>query len=631
VIYTSKSTLIADGVDKATIHVELRDKSGHSIAGRKVWLSSDPAGYKLTDANGKAEFTVSHTELGTVSYYVNVATSNGLNIILLGIEDILYVPGELSVEQSSIEASLYSVKSDGSESSVITVTLRDNNRHPIDQRLIRLEADGGHSEIDEINAWTDAQGKARFEVANRYLETVLYTAYDDETDAVLGSVSITYIKGDANSAQSTIEADRTEVKANGEKVTITVTLRDAGGNPLEGREVELMFVQGATRPYQDSYSVVTDESGQAFFQVWTTVIGPVRYAAYADGVQIDGYVDLNFVVDDYDPEASYISASPSYVEADGVKITELIVHVNDASGNPIDGREVRIRALNGHSWYGNWLGMDTETTSRGQGAYFTARNFFVEDVTYEAYDVITDELIGTVVVHFVPGEMDMSKSVVESTSTHITANGSDASTIRVTLRDKSNHPIPDREVVLQMLSDSIGMQEITAVTDAKGEAVFMVAHTVAETVQVTPMVDYWMIFDTVTVHFVPGELDFTKSSMTVSAYEVYANDTDEVGITVKLVDANENGLEGRKVLLHASDPNVIRVIAENNGLTDSQGMVTFTVTGNWASTVEFTRQALSSSRSMSHSKLAILIRIPLSSCHTAPGSLQLRTQPSRCD
>ena len=94
-------------------------------------------------------------------------------------------------------------------------------------------------------------------------------------------------------------------------------------------------------------------------------------------------------------------------------------------------------------------------------------------------------------------------STVTAVPSTVTANGSAASTITVTLKDSAGNNISGKTVTLSQGAGSSAITPVNAVTDANGKAVFTVRNTAAETVTYTAAVseDNVTVTQTATVTF----------------------------------------------------------------------------------------------------------------------------------
>ena len=192
-ITASPTTIAANGTTPSAITVTLRDAEGNTVSGKTVTLSQgtgnsviSPAS-AVTNTNGRAVFTVSNTVVETVTYTADVAEDN---VTLIQTATVTFtsgipVPGITSADNSTVTASPAAIAANGTTSSAITVTLRDDEGNTLSGKTVTLSQGAGSSAITPVNAVTDANGKAVFTVRNTAAETVTYTAAVSEDNVTV--------------------------------------------------------------------------------------------------------------------------------------------------------------------------------------------------------------------------------------------------------------------------------------------------------------------------------------------------------------------------------------------------------------------------------------------------------------
>lgn len=169
---------------------------------------------------------------------------------------------------------------------------------------------------------------------------------------------------------------------------IVVTLSDAAGHTVSGRNVELA-ADSANAVITPGGAVATDANGQGVFRVTTLAPATIRFTATdtSDGIVLQDEPQLMFGV----PPASAggIAAFPATVAANGVSSTTITVTLQDTLGRVTPGKLVRVSQAGGHSIIN---GPDPSVTDAVGRIEFTATNLVNETVTYTAVDVTDGEL-----------------------------------------------------------------------------------------------------------------------------------------------------------------------------------------------------------------------------------------------
>jgi hypothetical protein len=174
------------------------------------------------------------------------------------------------------------------------------------------------------------------------------------TNATSSSFTIT---GGLTSASSSVVASPSSVFANGSDTsTVTVTLTDAGGNPLAGKNVTLASSRGATDTITGS-PATTDALGVATFTVVSSTVGAPTFTAdcTTDSVVLSTTPAVTFQSALADAAQSTWSIHPVTVAADGSSTATVNVTVKNSGGTALAGKSVTLASSRG--------GSDTITTS----------------------------------------------------------------------------------------------------------------------------------------------------------------------------------------------------------------------------------------------------------------------------
>ncbi|MCF7731375.1 MAG: Ig-like domain-containing protein [Akkermansiaceae bacterium] len=150
-------------------------------------------------------------------------------------------------------------------------------------------------------------------------------------------------------SRSTVAANPAALASDGvTAATITVTLRDASGNPASGKTVTLVSSRGAV----DTIEAAPGDSGKngvVTFPVKSTMAGAAVFSArnVTDHMVITPTAIVTFVPGPPHPGNSAVLASPSLVPADGTTAATVSVTLQDASGNPVSGKAVTLVSSRG--------------------------------------------------------------------------------------------------------------------------------------------------------------------------------------------------------------------------------------------------------------------------------------------
>jgi hypothetical protein len=186
----------------------------------------------------------------------------------------------VSASNSSVVAAPATVPADGSTSSTITVTVRDQaaDPQPIPGRTVTLSQGSGHSTMTTVSGTTNSSGVATFTVTDSTAESVTYTATAGGV-IITSTAAVTFGNLAVSPTDSTVVASSlTADTGSSGGTTVTVTLLTAGGTQLvAGKSVTLSGTGSAV--VSPSTSVVTDANGRATFTVTDLTVETVQFSA----------------------------------------------------------------------------------------------------------------------------------------------------------------------------------------------------------------------------------------------------------------------------------------------------------------------------------------------------------------
>ena len=304
----SPTAVAADGVSTSTITVTLTDSLGVPVPGKDVTLANTagpqqasiiPLTAVTTNATGQASFTVSSNAPGT-EVFTATNTTDALEVTQTA--SVTFV-SSADADQSMVVASPIFVDANGTSTATVTVTLKSAEGVPVGGKNVTLAGSPANSVITPASQTSDGSGVATFTVSSTTSGTKVFTA-TDTTDAVVvtQTASVNFV-GPADAGLSTVVASPSSVVANGTTTsTITVSLKDANGFPVSGKNVTLAGSpdNAVIAPLT---AVTTNASGLATFTVCSGTIGTVVFTATATegNLAITDTASVDFV----DPAVPY--------------------------------------------------------------------------------------------------------------------------------------------------------------------------------------------------------------------------------------------------------------------------------------------------------------------------------------
>ena len=477
---------------------------------------------------------------------------------------------------STVVASPTTVTADGTSTSTITVTLLDDNDAPVVGDDVTLDQGEGNSTVSAPSGASGTDGTVTFTVLDAVAEDVTYTATDtSETVPLTATASVNFTAGRANAARSTVSAAPTTVSANGTShSTITVTLRDANGNPVAG---DIVFVdQGAGNSNISAASGPSGANGVVTFTATDTKAEVVTYRAVDSSapILIQASAGVDFTLDPASAGTSTVTASPTTVTANGTSISTVTVTLRDVDGNPVAGDTVALGAGSGSSA----VSAPSGPSSAAGIVTFTVTDTVSQNVTYTGTDSkVAVVITQTAAVTFTPGPASAGTSTVTSSPTTVTANGTSTSTITVTLRDAHSNPVAGDNVALVAGAGSSTVSTPSGPSSATGVVTFTVTDVAAQdvTYTATDTTVPATITQTAAVTFIAGPANAATSTVTANPTTVTADGTSTSTVTVTLLDAHGNPVEGDSVTLISNGGS--STISPSSDPSAAGGTVTFTV------------------------------------------------------
>jgi Concanavalin A-like lectin/glucanases superfamily/Bacterial Ig-like domain (group 1)/IPT/TIG domain/Fibronectin type III domain len=228
----------------------------------------------------------------------------------------------------------------GVETVTITVTARAADGSLLAGRTVTLTPSGANNTVVQPGP-TDAVGVASGTLATNLVETKTITVV--VAGVTLAQQPMVDFVAVPSAAQSSLTLSPARVEADGvSTTTVTVTVRDAGGNPLSGRPVTLVTggngnVYGQPGP--------TDVNGVTTGTLASAEAGTKNVVAVVQGTTVAQQQMVTWVA--VDASTSSVSLSPTSLPADGASASVITVTVLANDGLPLVGKQVTLAVSGG--------------------------------------------------------------------------------------------------------------------------------------------------------------------------------------------------------------------------------------------------------------------------------------------
>ncbi len=560
--------------ETATITITVTDKNNVGVKDATVAVSTtigvitQPA---ATDTNGVTTATFSSMESeGNVVITVSYGTkSSTLSIVISSV-----ATGDVS--SIVAEAIPSSVKADGAETATIRAQVFASDGFPVaDNTLVLFSIFSGPTDPGTISPSALTKCSSGSTITGCGIAEATYTSGTETgpvTVAVTSSGVTEYVTLDLLSDAGffiDLTAFPTSLTANGaDTSTIKAAVRDKNQNPVQGETITFATTLGSITPT----TALTDAGGVA--TVTLTSSSNAGTAHVEASSTTAGKTSTTVVFANSAPTIT-LQASPSTIAANGTSTSVITATLVDGgtNNNPIPSQIVQ---------FATDVGTITASATTNDSGIATATFTSVrrEDLatitaTYgSASDTIQVKITGVILT-------------IEANPTSVLSNGTDASTVTITLKDASNSPIQSEIVTLTEDTSALGavftLTPTSGNTNIDGQVTATVTSTTSGDADIKATAAGASANTTVT---------FTDYTFTIavnnSSIELCTGTTITSTVTVTLQDSNGTGVQNVPIDIYTTLGNIDGACGNNTpqivtggacpgGCTDVNGQKTFTL------------------------------------------------------
>ncbi len=341
----SKDPVIADNNDLTTLTATVADTEGNAIANTEVTFTlpedvranftlSD-GGKAITDTEGKAKVTLKGTKAGAHTVTASMAGGKSGQLVVNFTADTLTAQVNLNVTEDNFIANNVGM-------TTLQATVTDGNGNPLANEAVTFTLPADVSASFTLgqggSAITDINGKAEVTLSGTksgtYPVTVSVNNY-----GVSDTKQVTLIADAGTAKLTSLTSVYSFVVSTTEGATMTASVTDANGNPVEGIKVNFR----GTSVTLSSTSVETDSQGFAEILVTSTEVGlKTVSASLADKPTevisrlLNASADVN--------SATFTSLEIPEGQVMVAQDVAVKAHVNDQFGNPVAHQPVTFSA-----------------------------------------------------------------------------------------------------------------------------------------------------------------------------------------------------------------------------------------------------------------------------------------------
>ncbi len=564
----SKDPVIADNNDLTTLTATVADTEGNAIANAEVTFTlpedvranftlSD-GGKAITDTEGKAKVTLKGTKAGAHTVTASMAGGKSGQLVVNFTADTLTAQVNLNVTEDNFIANNIGLTK-------LQATVTDGNGNPLANEAVTFTLPADVSASFTLgqggSAITDINGKAEVTLSGTksgtYPVTVSVNSYgvsDTKPVTLIADAGTAKLAG-FTASSSSFTASTTE------GVTLTASVTDAYGNPLEG--IKVNFRGPATT--LSNTSVETDAQGKAEILVTSTIAGTKVVTANLAIAPTEAAIRMLTVNADVDsatitslemPEGQVIIREPIAVKA----------HVDDQFGNPVADQLVTFSAE--PSSFNMVISQDTVSTNRqgiaevtmtpGRYGSYTVKASLANGSFYEKDLVVID-----------------LRLTLTSSSPLIGVNDPSGATLTVRLTHANGAPLSHELVTFSVTPEGATLSSQTATTNTSGEAQVVLTSNKVGTYVVTASIHSGVIIQTQTTVKVTGNPSTAHvASFIADPSTLTANNSDISTLKATVEDSSGNLVEGVNVnfVLKSGSATLtsLTAVTDQNGLGDNK-------------------------------------------------------------
>ncbi|EES9720994.1 inverse autotransporter adhesin-like protein YeeJ [Escherichia coli] len=537
----SKDPVIADNNDLTTLTATVADTEGNAIANTEVTFTLPEdvrANFTLSDGGKSGQLVVNFTaDTLTAQVNLNVTEDNFI---------------ANNVGMTTLQATVTDGNGNPLANEAVTFTL------PADVSASFTLGQGG-------SAITDINGKAEVTLSGTksgtYPVTVSVNNYgvsDTKQVTLIADAGTAKLAG-FTASSSSFTASTTE------GATLTASVTDAYGNPLEG--IMVNFRGSATL---SNTSVETDAQGKAEVLVTSTIAGTKVITANLANAPTEAAMRTLTVKADIDsatitslemPEGQVIIREPIAVKA----------HVDDQFGNPVADQLVTFSAE--PSSFNMVISQDTVSTNRqgiaevtmtpGRYGSYTVKASLANGSSYEKDLVVID-----------------LRLTLTASSQLIGVNDPSGATLTVRLTHANGAPLSHELVTFSVTPEGATLSNQTATTNTSGEAQVVLTSNKVGTYVVTASIHSGVIIQTQTTVKVTGNPSTAHvASFIADPSTLTANNSDISTLKATVEDSSGNLVEGVNVNFALKRGFAFATLTSLTAVTDQNGVATTSVRG----------------------------------------------------
>ncbi|WP_417715562.1 inverse autotransporter adhesin YeeJ [Escherichia coli] len=565
----SKDPVIADNNDLTTLTATVADTEGNAIANTEVTFTlpedvkanftlSD-GGKAITDAEGKAKVTLKGTKAGAHTVTASMTGGKSEQLVVNFIADTLTAQVNLNVTEDNFIANNVGMTR-------LQATVTDGNGNPLANEAVTFTLPADVSASFTLgqggSAITDINGKAEVTLSGTksgtYPVTVSVNNY-----GVSDTKQVTLIADAGTAKLASLTSVYSFVVSTTEGATMTASVTDTNGNPVEGIKVNFR----GTSVTLSSTSVETDDRGFAEILVTSTEVGlKTVSASLADKPTevisrlLNASADVNSatITSLEIPEGQVMVAQDVAVKA----------HVNDQFGNPVAHQPVTFSAepssqmiISQNTVSTNTQGVAEVTMTPERNGSYMVKASLANGASLEKQLEAIDE-----------------KLTLTASSPLIGVYAPTGATLTATLTSANGTPVEGQVINFSVMPEGATLSGGKVRTNSSGQAPVVLTSNKVGTYTVTASFHNGVTIQTQTTVKVTGNSSTAHvASFIADPSTIAATNTDLSTLKTTVEDGSGNLIEGLTVYFALKSGSA--TLTSLTAVTDQNGIATTSVKG----------------------------------------------------
>ncbi len=490
-VYDAQRSLPINGAT-GQVYIHIIDTTGANVPSAEVQVITDRPNYDVitqpngvTDSGGGAVGNFSSTVVGTSTISVQARLGSGGSWVLLS--QTVAISFTNGVDHTTLTYSPSNLQAPADGISVIkfTLTAYDVNNVPVPNAAMDCGANPNNGEIQVFGAGgsTDANGQITCMFASTVPETSQFY-FINSSNVTVQSKNMTFVAVSGN-VTSTFVINKSQALPDGsDSITGTMTMVDSNGVPQSGVQFECKIGTSANAWTNYPNGNFTDANGQAVCSVQDSVEETFNFSAWTAPSNRDFQVQVGpsrSVTFTNSPTtgvvssaASSVTVSPTSLQANGSSLATVTVILKDDSGNPISGVVPDVSV----SGSGNTVTLSPQATDANGSStmQFNSNVAETKTITTIASGVTLSDQPTVIFTSVSNPSLSASNSTVTVDKTSAVADGVDAITATITLKDSLNNPISGVQSTCNVTGSNNAVSTPN-LTDSNGQAVCVITST----------------------------------------------------------------------------------------------------------------------------------------------------------